>query len=64
MESRTKNAIKNLKSGIINNVISILTPFVIRTVMIKALGADYLGLNSLFTSILQVLNMAELGISS
>ena len=39
-------------------------PFIIRTILIKSLGADYLGLNSLFTSILTVLNLAELGFSS
>lgn len=32
--------------------------------MIYALGEQYLGLNSLFTSILQVLNIAELGVGS
>lgn len=32
--------------------------------MIRQLGVDYLGLNSLFSSILQVLNLAELGFGS
>lgn len=32
--------------------------------MIYYMGVEYLGLDSLFTSILQVLNMAELGVSS
>jgi O-antigen/teichoic acid export membrane protein len=39
-------------------------PFIMRTVMIYVMGAEYLGLNSLFTSVLHVLNMAELGVGS
>ena len=42
----------------------IFVPFLIRTVMIRFMGIDYLGLNSLFTSILSVLNLAELGVGS
>lgn len=61
---RTKNAIRNIIFGFGNKVIVLFFPFIIRTIMIKVLGAEYLGLNSLFTSILQVLNLAELGFSS
>ena len=39
-------------------------PFILRTVMIHVLGMQYVGLNSLFTSVLQVLNLAELGVGS
>ena len=61
---RKKNAIKGTVTGIILKIMQIIFPFIIRTVFIKTLGIDYLGLNSLFSSILQVLNLAELGVSS
>lgn len=63
-ESRVDNAKRNAISGIINKVVLLLLPFVVRTVLLRKLGAEYLGLSSLFTSVLQVLNMAELGFSS
>ncbi|WP_404987668.1 lipopolysaccharide biosynthesis protein [Clostridium culturomicium] len=63
-ESRTEKSIKNALTGIIYKMVGIFFPFFIRTVMIKKLGAEYLGLNSLFTSILQVLSLSELGIGN
>ena len=62
--NRTANGIRNIIWGVSNKMVTLLFPFVLRTVLIKTLGADYLGLNSLFTSILTVLNLAELGFSS
>ena len=41
-----------------------LLPFALRSVIIYCLSAEYLGLNSLFSSILQVLNLTELGFGS
>lgn len=61
---RAKNSIRNVKFGIINKVLMILFPFFVRTVFIKTLGVKYLGLNSLFSSILMILNLTELGFSS
>lgn len=64
MESRTKNTKRNIISGIIKQTLNILLPFIGRTIVLYLLGAMYQGLGSLFTSILQVLNLAELGFSS
>lgn len=61
---RTKNATRNIIFGTILKVYQILVPFLMRTAMIYFMGVEYLGLSSLFTSILQVLNLAELGVGS
>lgn len=63
-ESRTKRVKNNIISGLINKIIVVGIPFITRTIIIWKLGASFLGLSSLFASILQVLNMAELGFSS
>ena len=48
MESRTKNGVRNIYSAFVNQAISIVLPFIVRTVFIRSLGEQYLGLNSLF----------------
>ena len=54
----------NIRSGLVRSVVSVLLPFLLRTVIIYVLGDKYLGLNSLFTSVLSVINLAELGFSN
>lgn len=61
---RTKNAKINIIFGFLLKVYQIIVPFFMRTIIISSLGVEYLGLNSLFTSVLQVLNLAELGVGS
>lgn len=61
---RTKNASRNMVFGILLKIYQIAVPFLMRTAMIYFMGVQYLGLNSLFTSILQVLNLVELGVGS
>lgn len=61
---RTKNTIRNFIYGFLNKIVSLLLPFLIRSIIIRTLGREYLGLNNLFTSILSVLNLAELGMGT
>lgn len=61
---RTRNAIVNTIFGWFNTTLMILFPFVIRVIIIRTIGIEYLGLNSLFTSILRILNLSELGVGS
>lgn len=61
---RTKNASRNIVFGIIQKIYTLAVPFLMRTLMIYFMGVEYLGLSSLFTSILQVLNLTELGVGS
>lgn len=61
---RTKNAKRNIVFGFINKIITLFLPFLIRVVIINKFSSEYLGLGSLFTSILQVLNITELGFSN
>ncbi len=62
--SRAKKTIKNTIWGLIYRIITLLGPFVIRTLIVNQLGIEYSGLNSLFKSILTVLNLTNLGFSS
>ena len=63
-ETRTKNTKRNIISGLLKQTVSIILPFIIRTIIIYVLGAEYQGLSGLFTSILQVLNLSDLGFST
>lgn len=62
--SRTDNTIKNVKTGFYVQLINKIMAFVVRTVFIRCLNNDYLGVNGLFTNILTILSFAELGIGT
>ena len=64
MDNRTNNAVRNIIWGLAEKILLIVLPFVTRTLMIKILGAQYLGLGSLFGSILTVLSITELGLGN
>lgn len=60
--SRTQISIRNIFFGFLNKFIIMFMPFFIKSLIIQKFGAEYIGLSSLFTSILQVLCLADLGI--
>jgi len=62
--SKTFNSYRNVIFGFALKLYQLLMPFVIRTIIIYVLGIEYAGLNSLFTSVLSVLNIAELGVGT
>lgn len=61
---RSRNVGRNVVFGLLNRCVSLLLPFIVRTILIYRFGALYLGMNSLLASIFQVLNLAELGFGS
>lgn len=63
-ESRTKNVTRNIGAGLINQIVAIVMPFINRTAILWTLGAEFTGLAGLFSSILSVLNIAELGFNT
>lgn len=64
IRNRVSNTSRNVIWGITNKTISILLPFLTRTILIHKLGVEYVGISSLFSSILEMLSLAELGFAS
>ena len=62
--SRIQHAVKNIAFGYIGNITSTVLGFVLRTVFIMKLDATLLGINALYTGVLTILSLAELGIGT
>lgn len=61
---RIKNSLYNIGTSFASQIIMIVLGFMSRTVFINVLGAEYLGINGLFTNILGIISLAESGIGS
>lgn len=59
--SRTQNAVKNIFWGVVSQFAMFVFGFTLRTVFIYVLGSTYLGVDGLYTEILSMLSLAELG---
>lgn len=60
--SRTGNSLNNLAAALVGQALSIVISFGARIVFIRCLGNEYLCLNGLFTNILTVFSLVELGV--
>ncbi len=59
---RIKKIVLNFGTGLLGMIVTQLLGFIVRTVFIYNLSEAYLGINGLFSSILNVLSIAELGV--
>lgn len=62
--SRTEYSILNILTGVGGYFINTILGFLCRIVFVQCLSADYLGVNGLFTNILAMLSLAELGVGN
>lgn len=63
-DSRTRNSALNIASNVGIRLLTLILSFASRTVFIYTLGAEYLGLNGLFSNILSFLALSELGLGT
>ena len=59
--NRTKNSLLNISTSFGGQLLATIMKFVVRTVFIHTLGKSYLGINGLFSDILTMLSLTELG---
>lgn len=64
MSTRTDKSVRNIKVGLFFYCISLILTFLSRRIFLNQLGADFIGLVGTLNSILNFLNLAELGIGS
>lgn len=62
--SRKENSVRNINFSLLNQFLYVFLSFIVRTFFIRILGSEYLGINGLFSNILMILSLADLGIGS
>ncbi|MCC2878101.1 lipopolysaccharide biosynthesis protein [Lachnoclostridium pacaense] len=61
---RTEKSIRNIVYGEVNVILTVLLSMVTRTALVRILGLSAVSLNGLFTEVIAVLSLAELGVGS
>ena len=64
MESRSKKSARNILSGVICKLLLMIMAFAIKTIFIRLLGVEYNGINGLYSNILSILALSELGVGN
>lgn len=59
---RLENSAKNVKVAWLMHIVHVFGQFISRTVIIMVLSVEYVGLSGLFSNVLSMLSLAELGI--
>lgn len=60
--SRSQKTVKNIAFSLSSNIITQILHFAVRTVFLHVLGTSYNGIDGLFSNILTMLSLADLGI--
>ncbi len=61
---RTEKSMRNIVYGEVNVILTVLLSMVTRTALVRILGLSAVSLNGLFTEVIAVLSLAELGVGS
>lgn len=64
MDNRTGKMMRNGMIGVFSQIVVLIMSFITRKVFLNYLSVAYLGYNGLFTNILGMLNLAELGVGT
>lgn len=64
LNHRVENSMRNAIVGVIAQFVQVISSFLCRMIFVRCLAQEYLGVNGLFSNILTILAMAELGIGS
>ena len=64
MDSRIKKTKINIIYSILLQIIKIFLLFLGKVIFVRKLGAEYLGINGLFSNLLSILSIADLGITT
>ena len=62
--SRTTYSLMNIGTGMVGYFLNTVIGFVCRMVFVRCLATEYLGINGLFSNVLSMLSLAELGIGA
>ncbi|MGB4660792.1 MAG: oligosaccharide flippase family protein [Mobilitalea sp.] len=62
MKSRIVSSIKNIYTGIILQIVTILLSIITRKIFVNHFGIEILGINGILTNVISMLNLVEMGI--